>query len=598
MKTSFLFQARALIVAAFLPVLASAASELPSTLLQKGIYAEEIERNLDSAIKIYEQIAAEAATNRAVVAQAQYRLAVCYQKKGNKEQAIKLLNELVEQSPADLGLSKKAREILVELGVTPPEAVSVRRIPLSNAGYIVAVSPDGRFAAYQPRDSNELFVQDLINGKTLPVAKDADMEGHSPPARFSPDGQWIAYDYQEAGIHIAKTDGTEIRKLLAGTRNDGSKHWNEVVGWSADGTQVIMAQWDYTPNSRNCRIAVALNAKTGVATEIAPAANYRGPDQWNISDDGRYVARRGGEYPKAITLLDFKTGHEETVLDRDADRVIGWVSGDSKLVYTKSGIHGVEIWAVDVQDGKPVDEPRLVSSDSVKNFSRASRHAYPLGVTRDGRIFYTVEREKPAPAELWVLEGFLPSKSSKMEPTFRGTEIPPNELIVGADHSFLDKKTGLSATLPLDWKISAATRQPNGASFIRLGVAGAKNTSLTILCNPITQWPQWSKTKKPASGLEEDAWLRERAESNAQSAEQNLKDFKRDSAGATLRLVGGRRAVSWSASFKQNEVTSTWLVLHVYSGNTYAQIVLRAPSAALEVTRPAYESFVESLRLP
>src|SRR5471032_1901276 len=99
MKTPFPRLAVAALIAAFLP-LAAPAAESPSVLLQKGIYAEETEGNVDAAIKIYEQIAAEAATSRAVVAQAQYRLAVCYQKKGNKEQAIRLLEELVQQFPS------------------------------------------------------------------------------------------------------------------------------------------------------------------------------------------------------------------------------------------------------------------------------------------------------------------------------------------------------------------------------------------------------------------------------------------------------------------------------------------------------------------
>ena len=59
-------------------VLTSApAAESVSVLLQKAIYAEETEGNLESAIKLYEQIASDAATNRPMVAQAQYRLAVC-----------------------------------------------------------------------------------------------------------------------------------------------------------------------------------------------------------------------------------------------------------------------------------------------------------------------------------------------------------------------------------------------------------------------------------------------------------------------------------------------------------------------------------------
>ena len=174
--------AATLCAAAF--ALAAPAAESPSVLLQKGIYAEETEGNLDSAIRIYEQIAAEAATNRAVVAQAQFRLAVCYQKQGKKEQAVRLLNEVLQQFPTEAGLGTKAREALKAMGVAPAEAVSVRRLPLpGNPGWIVAVSSDGRLAAYQPWDSNELFVCDLGSGDTRRIATDAEIGG-IPLRRF------------------------------------------------------------------------------------------------------------------------------------------------------------------------------------------------------------------------------------------------------------------------------------------------------------------------------------------------------------------------------------------------------------------------------
>ena len=98
------------------------AAESFSVLLQKGIFAEETEGNLDAAIKIYQQITAEAATDRSVVAQAQYRLGVCYQKKGNKEQAINILNDLLKQFPAEAALGQKARESATEATLVEKEA--------------------------------------------------------------------------------------------------------------------------------------------------------------------------------------------------------------------------------------------------------------------------------------------------------------------------------------------------------------------------------------------------------------------------------------------------------------------------------------------
>ncbi|MSU49373.1 MAG: tetratricopeptide repeat protein [Opitutus sp.] len=178
MKTSFLARASALLVAALLPLVTAAAAESPSLLLQKGIYAEEVERNLDSAIKIYEQIAAESAANRPVVAQAQYRLAVCYQKQGKKEQAIKLLQELVQQSPTDAAVLRKARNTLTELGSPAPEGMTVRKLPFSIPGWPYAMSMDGRYVAYEPKGGYDLALLEVPTGKNWIVAKCA--KGNSP----------------------------------------------------------------------------------------------------------------------------------------------------------------------------------------------------------------------------------------------------------------------------------------------------------------------------------------------------------------------------------------------------------------------------------
>src|SRR5439155_7333169 len=70
-----------------------------SALLQKGVYSEETVGDLDAAIKIYAQIVAEADANQALVAQAHYRLGLCYLKKGQKPEAGAAFRKVVEQFP-------------------------------------------------------------------------------------------------------------------------------------------------------------------------------------------------------------------------------------------------------------------------------------------------------------------------------------------------------------------------------------------------------------------------------------------------------------------------------------------------------------------
>ena len=71
-----------------------ARAQTTSELLQKGIYAQETEGNLDNAILIYRQIVNSAPTQRDIAAQAQYRLAQALLQKGDLTTASKEFERL------------------------------------------------------------------------------------------------------------------------------------------------------------------------------------------------------------------------------------------------------------------------------------------------------------------------------------------------------------------------------------------------------------------------------------------------------------------------------------------------------------------------
>ncbi|HEV2962060.1 MAG TPA: tetratricopeptide repeat protein [Candidatus Angelobacter sp.] len=79
-------------------------------LLQKGIYTQETVGDLDAAIKIYRQIVNSASQSRTYAAQAQYRLAQCLLKKGDKAEAAKAFEKLVQDFSEEKELVAKARE--------------------------------------------------------------------------------------------------------------------------------------------------------------------------------------------------------------------------------------------------------------------------------------------------------------------------------------------------------------------------------------------------------------------------------------------------------------------------------------------------------
>lgn len=96
----------ALAVFIVLPVAGQSAADL----LQKGIYTQETVGDLDGAIKIYRQIINSASQSRAYAAQAQYRLGLCLLKKGEKAEAAKAFEKLVQDYSEEKELVAKAKE--------------------------------------------------------------------------------------------------------------------------------------------------------------------------------------------------------------------------------------------------------------------------------------------------------------------------------------------------------------------------------------------------------------------------------------------------------------------------------------------------------
>ena len=87
-----------LIVAALLAAVLAPAAHAKSApvLLQEGLYAEEVEGNLDSAIGIYQQIIEDSTAPKNLVAQALYRQGTCFLKKKNEAEFPPIIDLYVE----------------------------------------------------------------------------------------------------------------------------------------------------------------------------------------------------------------------------------------------------------------------------------------------------------------------------------------------------------------------------------------------------------------------------------------------------------------------------------------------------------------------
>jgi hypothetical protein len=99
-------------VALMVAIAAPAAAATPSEMLQKAIYTEETVGDLDAAMKLYEKVIAEGKSASEAAAQAQFRLALCLEKKGRDAEAQAAFKAVIENFPNSKELVAQAREHL------------------------------------------------------------------------------------------------------------------------------------------------------------------------------------------------------------------------------------------------------------------------------------------------------------------------------------------------------------------------------------------------------------------------------------------------------------------------------------------------------
>ncbi|MGA2092602.1 MAG: sugar-binding protein [Sedimentisphaerales bacterium] len=106
-------------------------------LLQQGLYAEEVEGNIDSAIKSYQQVIDNKSAPRNHTAQALYRQGMCYLKTGNEQAARAALEKLVVEYADQNDIVEKARPSIEDLMNFDPASL----MPADTLVYVELGSP-------------------------------------------------------------------------------------------------------------------------------------------------------------------------------------------------------------------------------------------------------------------------------------------------------------------------------------------------------------------------------------------------------------------------------------------------------------------------
>jgi len=125
------------VLAMVLLVCGIAAAASTSELLQQGLYAEEVDGDVNAAIKTYGQVIQKADAPRNHVAQALFREGMCYMKTGNEQAARVVLEKLVTEYADQTEITDKARPMLDDLMYFDPAAL----MPPGTLVYVELGSP-------------------------------------------------------------------------------------------------------------------------------------------------------------------------------------------------------------------------------------------------------------------------------------------------------------------------------------------------------------------------------------------------------------------------------------------------------------------------
>ncbi|MGA7415044.1 MAG: hypothetical protein WBW33_31530, partial [Bryobacteraceae bacterium] len=159
-------------------------------------------------------------------------------------------------------------------------------VPLQITGRLIGMSPDGAQLLLAAHESgnlhvntlSELWVKPLLGGE--PPRRLGNLFVTNGAASWSPDGQQLVYAINN-DLHIARSDGTEIRKLVTAP---APPHFPR---WSPDGKRIrfFLREKESSPKKSLWEVSVESGALRSLLRDWQPSLSvYCG----NWSPDGRY----------------------------------------------------------------------------------------------------------------------------------------------------------------------------------------------------------------------------------------------------------------------------------------------------------------------
>jgi Tol biopolymer transport system component len=364
MKQKLIF----LIICLLISVVSSGQQKQADKLLREAIYKEEVNGNLDEAIKDYQAIVNDFPGEREIAARALLRKGLCYERLGNQK-ATEAYKQIIDKYPDQVSLVTQAKERLAELQKVEPAGLTMSRlIPAGPYLECQTLSPDAtKIAGIGWNPDQNVLVYVLSTGAVNPITYyNYGRKSYMPyMLAWSPDSKEVAYRVSCSGdignevfpqLRIA-TPEREPHMLFA------NKDIEEIIpcDWLPDKSAVLADVWYKDGLHKLVLISVKDGSLSELCTLNFPVNEFSGFA--TVSPDGRFIAfGEGNEHGKDdIYILSVKDRTRHIIIEHPANDVDPKWSPDGKYIVFRSDRNGSwALWGIAIHDGQAEGVPFMI----------------------------------------------------------------------------------------------------------------------------------------------------------------------------------------------------------------------------------------------
>ncbi|HEY6340427.1 MAG TPA: hypothetical protein VIY49_02955 [Bryobacteraceae bacterium] len=332
------------------------AAESGAELFQKAVTAERAAGNLEEAIKLYQRVATEFASDRALAAKALVAEARCYEKLG-KDNALKIYEQVARdyKDQREPSATANARLVALKLGNRPagPATMTQRKIDLtpfySDSSVAHVIETDGRRQVYVDANTGTFMISDLAGKDKRVVFK--------PKAGEQIAGQAVSRDFSVVSLALDRVDGSHLLAFVktdgTGYREFGEYHLltDVVPDWSWDNRYKYRCETD--PNG--ARQLVRYSMTDGEIRKVPMACGGMN----RPSPDGRFLAisESYSNFGK-VSVAPIQGGEPQLVSDNA--RLIDWTRDGRYLILASARSGSEALYLFPVRDGRRSGDSILV----------------------------------------------------------------------------------------------------------------------------------------------------------------------------------------------------------------------------------------------